>query len=349
MNEESESIETYRDYTYIMYIMCDKTASYYSKIKNTINIPIVCCSAGLSMMNTYSGNEQASTSIRNIGVVLNLLIAVSIGILNMYKITEKEFFFSSQAVKFLKTYNKVNIEIAKSKTKFEKIDLISIITEYNILCEHIQFHIPSHIRKRILNTYKKYKMPFLLTNTKKEKKKFWNYFTNSPKKDEDNKSTQSDSNGSYSLYISDSNVSTPPARKMRENTMKCSDMSPIQSSRGQSPTNSLKPFRSYSSPINSLKPLRPHETTLILNQSDTDDSHSLSIDYCDENDSIKNMKIKRILEQKHFPHRSPLSLPSKKRKQLRNKTYNNQQLIYPKKSYPRNHMFLNNNLNIMSN
>lgn len=309
MNEENESIETYRDYTYIMYIMCDKTASYYSKIKNTINIPIVCCSAGLSMMNTYSGNEQASTSIRNIGVVLNLLIAISIGILNMYKITEKEFFFSSQAVKFLKTYNKVNIEIAKSKIKFEKIDLISIITEYNILCEHIQFHIPSHIRKKILNTYKKYKMPFLLTNTKKEKKTFWKYFTISLKKDDDNKSTQSDSNGSHSIYISDSNVSTPPARKPRENTFKISKMSPIES------------LRAPSSSINSIKQLRtqyilPHSKNM---SDDTDDSHRISIDIYEENENDKVYNRKHKISKK---------LSEKQKKNRFKNNYNAKPLIY---------------------
>jgi len=306
--------------------MCDKTASYYSKIKNTINIPIVCCSAGLSMMNTYSVNDEASKSIRNIGVVLNLLIAISIGILNMYKITEKEFFFSSQAVKFLKTYNKVNIEIAKSKTKFEKIDIISIITEYNILCEHIQFHIPSHIRKRILNTYKKYKMPFLLTNTKKEKKKFWSYFTNSPK-DECNKSSQSDSNGSNSFYISDSNMGTPPARKLREAIIKIAKMSPIQSSR-QSPINATK-----------TQIIRPRESSLISQQYDnTDDSHSISIEYCDD---IDDSNIKKIPE-KHFTIR-----PTYDKKKSKKKLYKKKSLIYINKNktkYP-----YNNNSNVVSN
>jgi len=160
-----------------MYIVCDETSSYYSKIKNTINIPIVFCSAGLSIVNTYDTKDShTNTSIKHLGVVLNILIALSLSILNIYKITEKEFFFSSQSVKFLKIYNKMNIEIMKTKTEPTNTNIMNIITEYNILCEHIQFHIPSHIRKSIVKNYKNFNLPFLLLNTIKKNKK-WGLFT----------------------------------------------------------------------------------------------------------------------------------------------------------------------------
>jgi hypothetical protein len=160
-----------------MYIVCDETSSYYSKIKNTINIPIVFCSAGLSIVNTYDTKDShTNSSIRHLGVVLNILIALSLSILNIYKITEKEFFFSSQSVKFLKIYNKINIEIMKTKTESTKTSIMNIITEYNILCEHIHFHIPSHIRKSIVKNYKNFNLPFLLLNTIKKNKK-WKLFT----------------------------------------------------------------------------------------------------------------------------------------------------------------------------
>lgn len=211
MNAEIESIEAYRDYTYIMYIICDKTASYYSKIKHAINIPIVLCSTALSILNTtYTGKEETYYDIKNSGIVLNFFIALSIAILNMYKITEKEFFFSSQSVNFFKIYNKINVEIAKSKSILAPIDIINIITEYNLLCENIHFHIPSHIRNRIRSSYKTYKMPFLISNTKKKSHRYdlFKYFYRDHTKclDCEEKGYRS---ASYSYYVSDSSDSTP--------------------------------------------------------------------------------------------------------------------------------------------
>jgi hypothetical protein len=170
-----EEIDAYKDYTFIMYTLCDKTASFYSKIKNVINIPIVICSTGLSILNTTSFDQDTDRFIfiSYLGIVLNLLIAMSVATLNVFKITEKEFSFKSHSMNFLKLHNKINAEIAKCKTIMIDIDILSIINEYNLLCEYITFHIPSRIRRDIQKHYPYHKMPILLTNTKKEKFKLF--------------------------------------------------------------------------------------------------------------------------------------------------------------------------------
>ena len=167
-----ESIEVYKDYTYIMYILCDKTASFYSKIKNIINIPIVLCSTALSILNTteFINNTDMIPITRNISIACNLLIAISVAILNLYKITEKEFAFRSHSETFLQLHNKINAEIAKSKTIHTKIDILRIINEYNLYSEQLAFHIPSRIRKFIVKNYSNYKLPLSLTNNNKKNK-----------------------------------------------------------------------------------------------------------------------------------------------------------------------------------
>ena len=179
-----ESIELYKDYTYIMYILCDKTASFYSKIKNIINIPIVLCSTALSILNTtdFINNIDMVPITRNITIACNLLIAISVAILNLYKITEKEFAFRSHSDAFLQLHNKINTEIAKSKTIHTKIDILRIMNEYNLYSEQIAFHIPSRIKKFIIKNYNNYKFPLLLTNNNKKSKQlskmaiFYNIF-----------------------------------------------------------------------------------------------------------------------------------------------------------------------------
>lgn len=168
-----ESIDNYKDYTYIMYILCDKTSSFYGKIKNAINVPIVICSTTLSILHTTEVNDNTDTLyiINYVSIACNLFIAISLSILNLFKITEKEFSFKMHAANFLKLHNKINTEIAKKNTFMIEIDIMQMINEYNLLCEFISFHIPSRIKLDIQKNYPNYKYPVLLSNNKYSKKK----------------------------------------------------------------------------------------------------------------------------------------------------------------------------------
>lgn len=168
-----EMIETYNDFSYIMYIICEMTASYYSRIKNIVNIPIIICSTCLSILNTTELSDTTFDKIsivRNCGIAFNLLIALSIAILNAYKITEKEFSFKTQSVSFLKIHNKINVDLAKCKTTMSQVDILDIVKEYNMLCESLCFHIPSHIQAYVKRNYRNYKQPFMLSRPKKERR-----------------------------------------------------------------------------------------------------------------------------------------------------------------------------------
>ena len=196
-----EMIETYNDFSYIMYIICDMTASYYSRIKNIVNIPIIICSTGLSILNTTELSDSSFDNIviiRNCGIAFNLLIALSIAILNAYKITEKEFSFKSQSVNFLKIHNKINVDLAKCRNTMSQVDILDIVKEYNLLCESICFHIPSHIQAYVKRNYRNYKQPFMISRPKKERRvSIISYYFNKDKVSNDSNGSHA-SNGSYS-------------------------------------------------------------------------------------------------------------------------------------------------------
>lgn len=200
-----EMIETYNDFSYIMYIICEMTASYYSRIKNIVNIPIIICSTGLSILNTTELSDSDFDKIviiRNCGIAFNLLIALSLAILNAYKITEKEFSFKSQSVNFLKIHNKINVDLAKCKNTMSHVDILDIVKEYNLLCESICFHIPSHIQAYVKRNYRNYKQPFMLSRPKKERRtSIISYYFN--KDDGGSKSNETSTNFTTSSILTD--------------------------------------------------------------------------------------------------------------------------------------------------
>jgi hypothetical protein len=120
----------------------------------------------LSIINTpeFNNDMEKMMIIKYVSTAFNLFIALSVAILNLYKITEKEFSFKSHASNFLKLHNKINSEIAKSRTLSVDIEILSVIDEYNLLCEYISFNIPVHIKKRIIKNHKISKMPTILAD-----------------------------------------------------------------------------------------------------------------------------------------------------------------------------------------
>jgi hypothetical protein len=173
--------DIYVDHTYIMYILCDKTASFYYKIKNIINIPVIICSAVLSIFGSMNYNTNLENTVAiNMTLFLNIFVTVAIALLNFFKITEKEFFFKSYAMNFFKLHNKINGEITKSKTIMINLEISQIINEYNVLCENITFNIPSRIKDNVAKRYADYKLPTILINNKPMKKKIhiWNFLKN---------------------------------------------------------------------------------------------------------------------------------------------------------------------------
>lgn len=157
----------YLELSYIMYMLCDKTSVYYARIKNIIHIPIILCSTSVSILNTTEFTKEIMGDkiiiIRLCTIIFNLLTAISVAILNVYKITEREFSFKSLSVGFLKIHNKMNIEIARNKNINKNIDgeLMNLIKEYNALCESLTFHIPEHIQRNLKKNSKIYKLPFM--------------------------------------------------------------------------------------------------------------------------------------------------------------------------------------------
>lgn len=173
MNEScKKSIETYKDYSFVMYVMCYQSSLFYSTIKNVINIPIIICTTALSILSSSDfksiNNTEKQDIIRYFSIGFNLLIALSIAILNVYKITEKEFFFNSHASSFMKINNSIELDLAKNKTTLAKIDILKIINDYNFLCENMSFHIPPYIRRSTFKKYHHYNLPLLLLENKRE-------------------------------------------------------------------------------------------------------------------------------------------------------------------------------------
>lgn len=220
MNEScKKSIEIYKDYSFVMYVMCYKSSLFYSTIKNVINIPIIICTTALSILSSSDfksiNNTEKQDIIRYFSIGFNLLIALSIAILNVYKITEKEFFFNSHASSFMKINNNIELDLAKNKTTLAKIDILKIINDYNFLCENMSFHIPPYIRRSTFKRYHHYNLPLLLLENKRDASIISTYYKKISSIDVKKMMTEPQSPASTSSISSKSEISSYTSGKFK--------------------------------------------------------------------------------------------------------------------------------------
>ena len=87
----------YRDKTYLMALLCGRSHSYYSFIKQIINIPIILSNSVLAVINGSSIDDE---KLKVINVITNAFSALMIMLINNFAITEKISCFKETSVKF---------------------------------------------------------------------------------------------------------------------------------------------------------------------------------------------------------------------------------------------------------
>ena len=159
----SNTIRKLRERVIIYEHMCYKTAEYYSKMNRFCVIPSLFLSATLAIYNsatiTYSSDvPDTSNTTKIVNVVMNGSITLLLSIQNTLKFPEKSDYFFNLKKKFTKLHNSLNNAILDQVNHLH-IDpemLRSLMKEYEILDENINYEFPHSIINDSKTKFKKY-------------------------------------------------------------------------------------------------------------------------------------------------------------------------------------------------
>ena len=153
-------LKSYKDKSYVMGVLCEKSFEHFNFIKSICNIPLILISSVMAILNSssFDGNEMKIPNI-----VINSLTAMIIGIINNFRINEKESNFKQLSCKFMKISNLIEDKLHNQLETLSGSDISNQIKEYDNLIEQIDFTFPTSIQKTVKKLYKnKKQLPAIL-------------------------------------------------------------------------------------------------------------------------------------------------------------------------------------------
>lgn len=153
-------LKSYKDKSYIMGVLCEKSFEHFNFIKSICNIPLILISSVMAILNSsaFDGNEMKIPNI-----VINSLTAMIVGIINNFRVNEKENNFKQLSCKFMKISHMIEDKLNNHLDSLTSSDISNQIKEYDNLIEQIDFTFPSFIQKTVKTLYKnKKQLPAIL-------------------------------------------------------------------------------------------------------------------------------------------------------------------------------------------
>lgn len=143
------TIQQYRDRCYIMAILAQETASFYSILRASINLPIIIVSSIMTVMNSSFNPEE----IRIPNIILNASTSLILSLMNNLKLSEKASSFRNSNNKFTKLLHFIEDKLVNEYDTVDKEDIKMIIEQYDQILENIEFEFPNHIKNKIRKRY----------------------------------------------------------------------------------------------------------------------------------------------------------------------------------------------------
>lgn len=144
-------IQSYRDKSYILSLLCIENSNFYSLIKNIFNIPLILSNTIMLILNSYDKINQDNLQISNI--VLNACTALLLSLNNNFKINEKITNFKTIGLKLNKYCSNLEDILSNDINELNHDDIKKLIDEYNNLNEMIEYSFLNHIKNKIKSKY----------------------------------------------------------------------------------------------------------------------------------------------------------------------------------------------------
>jgi len=148
----------YKDYCYVMSVLCNRSGAYYAFIKQIFLVILIIPSSSMAIING-AFNE---TALKPVNIIVNAIVAVLIAIQNTLKIAERADIFNTMSIKFLKLCSEIESSIINDNMSNEHLN--TIINNYNSLIEQISFNFPERIKKEIKTKNKHKHLPHVLND-----------------------------------------------------------------------------------------------------------------------------------------------------------------------------------------
>ena len=161
MNNNSNNFDIiyqYKDKAFIYNILCIRTSTFYNRIKNVIQLPIIIISSIMAIMNSTFRPDDLQIS----NVVLNGCTAFLLNLGGTYQIAEKASRYKSNGQKWSQLIHLIEDKLSNNNT--ESDDIRDIVRVYDELITQSD-DIPEFICNNVKKQFKGKHMPVILQDS----------------------------------------------------------------------------------------------------------------------------------------------------------------------------------------
>lgn len=157
---QKDLLQSYKEKSFVMMLLCEQSYNQNVFIKNIINIPLILVNTAMTVLNSaiFDANDMKIPNI-----LLNSTTGIIIGLISSFKIYEKIQSFHQLQGKF----NKLSSSIETKMIKEEEIsdeDIKNIIETYDNLVDSIDYPISENIKSRVKKQFiEKINLPSMLS------------------------------------------------------------------------------------------------------------------------------------------------------------------------------------------
>lgn len=149
--EQIKLLQSYRDKSYILSVLCIECSDFYSFIRSLINIPLILSSSVMTILNSYNKINSDDLQISNI--ILNASTALILSLSSNLKINEKIINFKNIGLKMNKYCSHLEDFLTNHINEITNDEITKFIDDYNNINEQIEYSFVGHIKERIKKKY----------------------------------------------------------------------------------------------------------------------------------------------------------------------------------------------------
>ena len=148
-SQNIQTLQDYRDKSYVLCILYEHHSNFYNFIKNIINIPLILISSTMSIINS----NFEPTELKVINITVNCIVALLLSMLNNFKVDIKAQTFHNLSIKMNRLCHKIENDLTDNIDDITTDKIFNYINEYDNLNESLEFGLIDYINNKIKSIY----------------------------------------------------------------------------------------------------------------------------------------------------------------------------------------------------
>ena len=150
-------LKQYQERSFVSSILAEEACSYFSFIKNIINIPLIICNSAMVCINSSITDQEL---LKILNIILNSSTGLILSLISNFKIYENIQQYHQLQIKYIKLSHLIDSKLANDLENINTEFIQNIIDDYDTITESQEFPYPSRIRKKVKKEYEnKFTLP----------------------------------------------------------------------------------------------------------------------------------------------------------------------------------------------